>query len=53
MPDNIYWDVCLFIDLLQQNDLERFDACNALREKALKQKLVILTSALTISEDNN
>lgn len=52
MPEVVYFDSCLFIELLQQNDAERFDACEDLRSKAEKQALIIVTSARTITEVN-
>ena len=52
MPDAVYFDSCLFIELLQQSDQERFDACEGLRAKAEVGEIIIVTSALTITEVN-
>jgi predicted nucleic acid-binding protein len=51
-PDPVYFDSCLFIELLQQADQKRFDQCEALREQAQKGDIIIVTSALTITEVN-
>src|ERR1700733_1369972 len=51
-PDPVYFDSCLFIELLQQDDQERLDACEALRVQAVETKLIIVTSAITITEVN-
>ena len=45
-----YFDACMFIELLQQNKPGRLEACEALHDQAKKEKLVIVTSALTITE---
>lgn len=47
-----YFDTCIFIELLQKSKLDRVDACEALHEQAKKGKLVIVTSAITITEVN-
>jgi predicted nucleic acid-binding protein len=47
-----YFDSCLFIELLQQSNRDRFDACEALHEQAKSKKLLIVTSAATIIEVN-
>lgn len=53
MPNSVYWDSCLFIDLLQQTEADgRFEACEAMRVQAENKTLVIVTSALTIAEVN-
>lgn len=50
MVESVYFDACLFIELLQQADKERFDACDCLRLRAKKEELRIVTSTLTIAE---
>jgi predicted nucleic acid-binding protein len=50
MPDRAYFDSCLFIELLQQSNAERFDACEDLRIKAQRNELVIVTSTLALVE---
>src|ERR1043165_6419507 len=52
MPERAYFDSCVFIELLQQNNKKRFDACEALRERAAKNELIIVTSAITIAGVN-
>lgn len=52
MPEIAYFDTCLFIELLQQDDKDRFEACEALRAKAEKNEIVIVTSTWTIVEVN-
>ncbi len=52
MPDTAYFDSCLFIELLQQDDPERFAACECFRAEAVANRLVIVTSAITITEVN-
>jgi predicted nucleic acid-binding protein len=52
MPDSAYWDTCLFIEILQKDNQERFEACEEMRAKAEKGELVIVTSTLTIVEVN-
>lgn len=52
MAELVYFDSCLFIELLQQNIPDRFDACEAIRDRAQKNEIVIVTSALTITEVN-
>lgn len=52
MADLAYFDACLFIELLQQGDKARFDACEALRKKAQAKALTIITSMITITEVN-
>src|SRR6266704_2205208 len=54
MPDPVpvYFDTCLFIELLQRNNQKRLDACEALRKKAEDGELIIVTSAVTITEVN-
>lgn len=51
-PQPVYFDACLFIELLQQGNQERFDACEDLRVKAVSKALIIVTSAITITEVN-
>ena len=51
-PTPIYLDTCVIIELLQQSDQARFDACEALRLRAYNDELVIVVSALTITEVN-
>jgi predicted nucleic acid-binding protein len=52
MPNNrsVYFDSCLFIELLQQDHKDRFEACDDLRIQAARMDLLIATSALTIAE---
>jgi predicted nucleic acid-binding protein len=52
MPNSVYWDACLFIEVLQKTNPARLDACRDLIDKAEKKALVIVTSALTITEVN-
>jgi predicted nucleic acid-binding protein len=52
MAEIVYWDACIFIELLQQADQDRFDACEDLRRRAAHGDLQIVTSALTITEVN-
>jgi predicted nucleic acid-binding protein len=52
MPNSVYWDACLFIEVLQRDNPERFDACRDMIDKAEKKSLVIVTSSLTITEVN-
>ena len=52
MADLVYFDACLFIELLQQSIPERFNACEAIRDRASKGEIIIVTSALTITEVN-
>lgn len=52
MPDLVYFDACVFIELLQQSIQKRFEACEDLREKAAKGDLIIVTSSVTIVEVN-
>ena len=51
-PELVYFDACLFIELLQQSNQDRFDACEDIRQKAEKNTLIIVTSAVTIVEVN-
>lgn len=50
MPELVYLDTCVFIELLQQNNPLRFDSCEELRLRAMKNELVIVTSSVTIAE---
>jgi len=52
MPDPIYCDTCVFIEILQQANASRFDACDELRRLAERKDLVIVTSSVTIAEFN-
>jgi predicted nucleic acid-binding protein len=52
MPELAYFDSCIFVELLQQKNQERFDACEQLRKSAQDKILIIVTSALTITEVN-
>jgi predicted nucleic acid-binding protein len=52
MPNRVYWDSCVFIEVLQRGNPERFDVCRELIAKAEKNNLVIVTSAVTIAEVN-
>jgi predicted nucleic acid-binding protein len=51
-PGLVYFDTCPFIDLLQQSDQDRFEACDDLRLKAENKLILIVTSAVTIVEVN-
>jgi predicted nucleic acid-binding protein len=51
MPSSVYWDACVFIDLLQQT-AGRYDACEDCRQRAEKGELILITSAITIAEVN-
>ena len=50
MPEVVYFDTCIFIELLQKTVQDRFDACDALVERAKKSDLTIGTSTMTIAE---
>jgi predicted nucleic acid-binding protein len=52
MPDSVYWDTCLFIEILQKDNQDRFEACEEMRAKAENGELVIVTSTLAIVEVN-
>ena len=52
MPNSVYWDACLFIEVLQKIKGARLDACHDMIDKAEKKSLIIVTSALTITEVN-
>jgi predicted nucleic acid-binding protein len=53
MPNSAYWDTCLFIILLQKNKKDpRLDACEDMAFKAGKGELIIVTSAITLTEVN-
>jgi predicted nucleic acid-binding protein len=47
-----YFDSCIFIELLQQSDKDRLEACEALHEQAKSGRLIIVTSAASIIEVN-
>ncbi|MFT3879959.1 MAG: type II toxin-antitoxin system VapC family toxin [Gemmatales bacterium] len=46
----VYWDSCVFIDLLSQQKADRFAACKHIQERAEKGEVTIVTSAITITE---
>lgn len=54
----VYFDACIFIELLQQSNPERFEACESIRHRAEKGRsgepnaVVIVTSSVTIVEVN-
>lgn len=52
MPNSVYWDSCLFIEVIQKNNQDRYDACAAMLKDAEKEKLLIVTSSLAIVEVN-
>src|SRR5262245_15236899 len=52
MPSSAYFDSNVFIELLQQSDSDRFDACDDLVVKAQRDELIIVTSTLTLVEVN-
>ena len=37
MPSSVYWDTCLFIEILQRNNQERLAACEDMRRKGCAQ----------------
>ncbi|HYH67867.1 MAG TPA: type II toxin-antitoxin system VapC family toxin [Urbifossiella sp.] len=45
----VYWDSCVFIDLLMQTK-GRFDACDAIHREAEKKQIIIVTSTVTLAE---
>lgn len=47
--ERVYWDSCVFIDLLQQR-AGRYEACRYIHDRAEKGELLIVTSAITIAE---
>jgi predicted nucleic acid-binding protein len=49
MTRSVYWDPCVFVDLLQQTP-GRFEACEGLRQQAARGDFLIATSALTLAE---
>jgi predicted nucleic acid-binding protein len=51
-PGRVYFDSCIFIELLQQSNQKRFDACEDLRRRAERKEIIIVTSAITITEVN-
>lgn len=51
-PERIYFDTCVFIEILQQNVPKRFDASDALRHKAAQGSAIIVTSAVSFTEVN-
>jgi hypothetical protein len=52
MPSSIYWDSCLFIEVLQKTNTVRLDALKELLAKAKRatDPLRIVTSSYTIVE---
>jgi predicted nucleic acid-binding protein len=54
MPNSVYWDACIFIEVLQKTgkDRARLEACQDIEDKAKKGELNIVTSMLTITEVN-
>jgi len=52
MPNNVYLDSCVFIDVLQKTNKNRLEACEDLVRKAEDRELIIVTSAWTITEVN-
>lgn len=46
----VYWDSCVFIDLLSQQKPERYAACNYMQQRAENDELLIVTSAASIAE---
>lgn len=52
MPNSVYWDACLFIDVLQKKHQDRVDACLSLVARARHNEFTIITSALSIAEAN-
>jgi len=48
-PRPVYWDSCVFIDLLQQTP-SRYDACDAVHRQAEKEQIIIVTSVVTLTE---
>ena len=52
MTEYVYFDTCVFIELLEQANQSRLEACKELWAKAAKKELIIVTSAATIVEVN-
>jgi predicted nucleic acid-binding protein len=52
MPNDDYWDSCLFIEAVQKTDPARLDCLIDLIHKAKRKELRIITSAYTITEVN-
>jgi predicted nucleic acid-binding protein len=50
--EKVYFDSCLFIELIQKKNQERFEACDFLRKSAMDGLLVIVTSTISITETN-
>jgi len=51
-PVLVYFDSCVFIELLQRDDKDRTEACDYLMGLAEKKELVIVTSTVAITEVN-
>lgn len=45
-----YWDACIWIDLISQDNSDRFDRCLYVTELAEARKAEIWTSAFTLAE---
>jgi predicted nucleic acid-binding protein len=52
MPDRVYWDSCLFIEVVQKSNPERLDECSHMITRAKNHEIEIATSTLTIVEVN-
>jgi predicted nucleic acid-binding protein len=52
MPAKVYWDSCLFIEILERKKPDRLDACDALHELAKKGDLIIVASTIALVEVN-
>ena len=51
MPEMIvYFDTCIFIELLQKQNQKRFDACEALRAQGERGEIEIVMSSVAIAE---
>ncbi len=46
----VYWDSCVFIDLLSQQKPVHFAACKYLMERAERGEVIIVTSTVAIVE---
>ena len=49
-PNRYYWDACIWIALIRQEEAERAERCEAIIERARKGDAEIWTSSLTLAE---
>ncbi len=52
MPDSAGWDSCIFIEVLEKANRERYEACEAMCARAQKGDLIIVATTLAITETN-